>query len=310
MTIPDGPPGYPPYPGGPDGYDPSSQPACVRHPDRPTGVRCARCDRPSCPECLREAPVGFQCVDCMSHGARTTDPGRTVLGVPADKRPERALVVPALIVVNTVVFLVTVIQSGSLMGNAGAPLFRDWSLYPLAVASGEWWRLLTTGFLHFGPLHLAFNMWALWVLGRDLELALGRARFVSVYLVSLLGGSAAVFLFADLRSDTAGASGAVFGLMGGLAVVLLRLRQSPRPVLTLIAINIALSIAIPGISLYGHIGGMLTGAAVTAVIVYAPRRRQTLWQAGSVAGLVLLLLAIMAARATAVTAGAVSSLLG
>lgn len=310
MSIPDGPPGYPPYPGGPDGYDPASQPACVRHPDRPTGVRCARCDRPSCPECLREASVGYQCVDCIRQTARTTDPGRTVLGVPADKRSDKALVVPILIVVNVAVFVATVLQSGSLMGNAGAPLFQSWSLYPLAVASGEWWRLVTTGFLHFGPLHLLFNMWALWVMGKDLELALGRARFLTIYLVSLLGGSTGAFVFADLRSDTAGASGAVFGLMGGLAVVLLRLRQSPRPVLTLIAVNIALSIAIPGISLVGHLGGMLTGAAVTAVIVYAPRERQTTWQAGGVAGVVMLLFVIMAARATVVTAGAMSALLG
>jgi membrane associated rhomboid family serine protease len=204
----------------------------------------------------------------------------------------------------------TVIESGSLMGNAGAALFQDSSLYPLAVASGEWWRLVTTGFLHFGPLHLLFNMWALWVMGKDLEMAMGRARFLTIYLVSLLGGSTAAFLLAGLRSDTAGASGAVFGLMGGLAVVLLRLRQSPRPVLTLIAVNIALSIVIPGISLVGHIGGMITGAAVTAVIVYAPRERQTMWQAGGVAGIVLLLLVIMAARATAITAGAMTSLLG
>ena len=305
MTTPDGPPGYPPYPGGPEGYDPASQPACVRHPDRPTGVRCARCDRPSCPECLRDASVGFQCVDCVRDDARTYDPGRTVLGVPADKRPGKALVVPTLIVINVAVFVATVIESASLMGNAGAGLFQSWSLYPLAVAvDGQWWRLITSGFLHFGPLHLAFNMWALWVMGKDLELALGRGRFLAIYLVSLLGGSAAVFLFAGVRSDTAGASGAVFGLMGGLAVVLLRLRQSPRPVLTLIAINIALSIAIPGISLYGHIGGMLTGAAVTAAIVYAPRERQTLWQSGGVIAVVMLLLVLMAAGATTVTAHA------
>lgn len=249
--------------------------------------------------------MGYQCVDCIRETAHTTDPGRTVLGVPADKRTDKALVVPALIVLNTAVFVATVVGSGSLMGNAAAPLFQSWSLVPRSVAvDGEWWRLLTSGFLHFGPLHLAFNMWALWALGRDLELALGRARFLAIYFVSLLGGSAAVFVLSGVQTDTAGASGAVFGLMGGLAVVLLRLRQSPRPVLTLIAINIALSIAIPGISLYGHIGGMLTGAAVTAVIVYAPRDRQTLWQTGGVFGIVLLLLVITTARATAVTAQA------
>lgn len=315
MSIPDGPPGYPPYPGGPEGFDPTSQPACVRHPDRPTGVRCARCDRPSCPDCLREASVGLQCVDCVrggvrGGGVRRPDLGRTVLGVPVDKRPERPLAVPVLIVVNVAVFVATVIESASLMGNSGAPLFQSWSLVPSSVAvDGEWWRLVTTGFLHFGPLHLAFNMWALWVMGRDLELAMGRARFLAIYFVSLLGGSAGAFLLSDPRSDTAGASGAVFGLMGGLVVVLLRLRQSPRPVLTLIAINIAISL-LPGISLYGHIGGMLTGAAVAAVIVFAPRERQSLWQWGGVGGVVLLLLVIIGARATAVTADAMTQFLG
>ncbi|HEY9417495.1 MAG TPA: rhomboid family intramembrane serine protease [Pseudonocardia sp.] len=313
MNIPDGPPGYPPYPGGPEGFDPASQPACVRHPDRPTGVRCARCDRPSCPECLHEASVGYHCVDCMRDSARAgalIGPGRTVLGVPLDKRPDKPLIVPVLIVINVAVFVATVIESGSLMGNAGASLFQSWSLYPQKVAvDGEWWRLVGTGFLHFGPLHLAFNMWALWVMGKDLELALGRARFLTVYLVSLLGGATAAFLLADPQSDTAGASGAVFGMMGGLVVVLLRLRQSPRPVLTLIAINVAISL-LPGISLYGHIGGMLTGALATAVIVFAPRERQSMWQWSGVSGVVMLLLVIIAARATAVTAGTMNHFLG
>jgi membrane associated rhomboid family serine protease len=237
-------------------------------------------------------------------------PGRTVLGVPLDKRPDKPLIVPVLIVINVAVFVATVIESGSLMGNAGASLFQSWSLYPQKVAvDGEWWRLVGTGFLHFGPLHLAFNMWALWVMGKDLELALGRARFLTVYLVSLLGGATAAFLLADPQSDTAGASGAVFGMMGGLVVVLLRLRQSPRPVLTLIAINVAISL-LPGISLYGHIGGMLTGALATAVIVFAPRERQSMWQWSGVSGVVMLLLVIIAARATAVTAGTMNHFLG
>ncbi len=238
---------------------------CVRHPDRETGVRCARCDRPACPACLREASVGYQCVDCIGRGARSQPRTRAI---PWAQPPGRSVVVPTLIAINVAVFVVTVVQAASLSNNAYAPLFRQWALEPEAVANGAWWRLLTAGFLHIGPLHLAFNMIALWVLGRDLEQVLGRIRFVVVYLVSLLGGSLIVFLFANPESNTAGASGAVFGLMGGLAVVLIRLRLSPRPALTIIALNVIISFVVPNVSILGHLGGLAFGAAVTAAMIY------------------------------------------
>ncbi|MGH3865497.1 MAG: rhomboid family intramembrane serine protease [Pseudonocardiaceae bacterium] len=181
---------------------------------------------------------------------------------------ESVVVVPILIAINIAVFVVTVVQAASLSNNAEAPLFQQWALQPEAVAQGAWWQLLTSGFLHIGPLHLTFNMIALWVIGRDLEQVLGRVRFVVVYLVSLLGGSLVVFLFANPASDTAGASGAVFGLMGGLAVVLMRLRLSPRPALTIIVLNVVISFAVPNISILGHLGGLAFGAAVTAAMIY------------------------------------------
>jgi membrane associated rhomboid family serine protease len=183
-------------------------------------------------------------------------------------------VIPILIGINVAVFGATVLQSGSLARNDAAPLFQQWALSPLAVADGQWWRLLTAGFLHFGVIHLAFNMIALWVIGRDLEQVLGRARFLIVYLVSLLGGSLAVFLFAAQNSLTAGASGAVFGLMGGLAVVLLRMRLSPRPALTIILVNVIISFVVPGISILGHLGGLAFGALTTAGMVYTPAHRR------------------------------------
>jgi membrane associated rhomboid family serine protease len=193
------------------------------------------------------------------------------------------VVVPALIAINVVIFLITVVQDRGLLGNADAELFQDWGLRPTAVADGEWWRLFTSGFLHFGPIHLALNMIALWVIGRDLEQVLGRTRFLVVYLVSMLGGSLAVFLVSMLGGDlavflragenslTAGASGAVFGLMGGLAVVLLRMRRSPGPALTIILLNVVISFALPSISILGHLGGLVFGTAVTAGLLYAPR---------------------------------------
>ncbi len=243
-------------------------PVCVRHPTRQTGVRCTRCDRPACPACLREASVGYQCVDCVAQGAREQP---RVITAPWAEPTGRSVVVPALIAINIVIFAVTVAQARSLSSNFDALLFQQWALRPTAVADGAWWRLLTSGFLHIGPIHLAFNMIALWVIGRDLEQVLGRTRFLVVYLISLLGGGLAVFLFSNPNVPVAGASGAVFGLMGGLAVVLLRMRRDPRPALTIIVLNVVISFVLPGISILGHLGGLVCGAAVTAGLVYAPK---------------------------------------
>jgi membrane associated rhomboid family serine protease len=232
-------------------------------------VRCTRCDRPACAACLREAPVGYQCVDCVAAGARSQPRTSTILWA---QPTGPSVVIPILIAINVAVFVVTVAQAGSLSNNTSALLFQQWALQPEAVAHGAWWQLLTSGFLHIGPLHLAFNMIALWVIGRDLEQVLGRARFLVVYLVSLLGGSLVVFAFANPASNTAGASGAVFGLMGGLAVVLMRLRLSPRPALTIIVLNVIISFAVPNISILGHLGGLAFGTALTAAMVYTPKR--------------------------------------
>ena len=175
---------------------PAGVAACVRHPDRATRLACSRCERPACPDCLREASVGYQCVDCVAAAAPTRAPRRA-----AGTRP---VVVPTLVALNLAVFAWTAVQARSLLDNADAALFREWALVPYAVAEGEWWRLLTAGFLHIGPLHIAFNMFALWVLGRDLEIVLGRGPFLALYLVSLLGGSTAVVLFADPRAVRGG----------------------------------------------------------------------------------------------------------
>lgn len=250
-------------------------PVCVRHPSRETGVRCTRCDRPACSDCLREAPVGYQCVDCIAEAARTHPRAKAASWSGPSGRP---LVVPGLIAINIVIFAITVAQAGSLGDNTQAPLFDQWALRPGEVAQGAWWQLLTAGFMHIsfprlGPAHLVFNMIALWVIGRDLEQSLGSLRFLVVYTVSLLGGSLAVLLLANPASQTAGASGAVFGLMGGLAVVLIKMRLSPRPALTIILVNVAISFAIPNISILGHLGGLAFGAAVTAAMLYAPGRR-------------------------------------
>ncbi|HEY2763495.1 MAG TPA: rhomboid family intramembrane serine protease [Pseudonocardiaceae bacterium] len=266
---------------------------CFRHPDRETGLRCVRCDRPACSQCLREAPVGYQCVDCVAQGTRSGPRATTVAGADLTGR---VVVVPTLIAINVLIFAITVAQAGSLGGNSAAGLFTQWALLPTAVADGDLWRLFTSGFLHIGPLHLAFNMIALWVIGRDLEQVLGPARFVAVYVVSLLGGSLAIFLFQAQTIPTAGASGAVFGLMGGLAVVLRRMRRSPGPALSIILLNVVISFVVPGISILGHLGGLLFGTAVTAGMVYAPRDRRVAVQAAIVVALMVVIVLGVLAR--------------
>jgi membrane associated rhomboid family serine protease len=267
---------------------------CVRHPDRATGLSCTRCERPACTECLREASVGYQCVDCIGATARTGRRGTTVAGAEPGRRP---LVVPALIGINFAVFAVTALQAGDLLRNDRSSVFVDGMLVPLLVTDGEWWRLITSGFLHFGAIHVLVNMLALWLLGRDLEVVLGRGRFLVVYLLALLGGSVAGLLFSPPDVPLVGASGAVFGLMGGLLVVMRRLRIPPGQVIGLIALNVALSLVITNISLVAHLGGLAVGAAATAAMVYAPPRNRTVVQVSAVVGLTLLLLAVVAATA-------------
>jgi len=204
---------------------------------------------------------------------------------------ERPVVVPTLIALNAVIFVWTVVQAGSVSANVNAALFGEWALVPERVATGEWWRVLTSGFLHVGPIHLAFNMLALWILGRDMEAVLGRGRFLAVYLIALLGGAAAVILFGVPSQPVAGASGAVFGLMGGLAVVLRRMQVPAGQVVGLIVVNVVISVLIPGISLIGHLGGLVVGAAATAALVYATGRNRTVVQVGALGALTVLVLA-------------------
>jgi membrane associated rhomboid family serine protease len=283
------------YPAGPPPYQPGGSPygaaaVCVRHPDRPTGLSCTRCGRPSCTECLREASVGYQCIDCVAEGRGPARRGATLARSASRGRP---LVVPTLIAVNTAVYVLTAIQAGDPMYNSMSRLFRELSLVPALVHDGEWWRVLTSGFLHIGPIHLVLNMLALWMLGRDLEIVLGRSRFLALYLVSMLGGAAAVMLFSAPDQQVAGASGAVFGLMGALVVVLRRLRAPAGQVFGIIGINVIFSLTVAGISWQGHFGGLLIGAAATAALVYAPPRNRTAVQAAGIGVLALLLVLLI-----------------
>ena len=266
---------------------PAGPPACYRHPDRQAAVSCTRCGRPVCPECMRSAAVGHQCVDCVQAAAASVPTARTPAG--GLLRDGAPLVTYALIAANVLVFVLQM-SSRALQYKLG--------LFPVAVAGGQYYRLLTSAFMHYGIVHILFNMWALYVLGPPLEQHLGRLRFVALYALSALGGSVVVYLFSPLNSATGGASGAVFGLFGATFVLAKRLNLDVRGVVTLIAINMAITFTIPGISWQGHVGGLITGGLIAAAYLYAPRAGRNLVQGGATIGLLALFIGLIAWRTT------------
>ena len=272
----------------------AAPPVCYRHPGRPTYVSCVRCGRPACPDCLRPAAVGHQCVDCIRSGASG---GRVARGRFGGRVTTDARVTWTLVALNIACYLVeiaypNIINDGLLIGRAG----------PYGVADGQWYRLITSAFLHeplgsgFGILHIAFNMWALIIVGPQLERVLGRLRFLAVYLVSALGGSVLFYLIAPAHAGAYGASGAIFGLFGAYFVMARRLRVDARQIVFLIILNLAIGFLVPGIGWQAHVGGLIAGSALTAAYAYAPRQHRTLIQAAATVGIVALIVAGMIAR--------------
>ncbi|MET7450493.1 rhomboid family intramembrane serine protease [Streptomyces sp. NPDC005574] len=295
-------------PGSPQGpEDHSAQPAqnapgCYRHPDRATGIRCTRCDRPICPECMVSASVGFQCPDCV-RGASGTGPAptaarpRTIAGgtVTADPR----LVTKILLGINVAVFVAVHIRS-SLLNDL--VLIGSWPPAPFTpsqgVAEGEWYRMVTSMFTHQAVWHIGFNMLSLWWLGGPLEAALGRARYLTLYLVSGLAGSALTYLLASPTSASLGASGAIFGLFGATAVLMRRLNYDMRPIIALLVINLIFTFGWGNIAWQAHIGGLVAGVVTGYAMVHAPRERRALIQYGTCA-LVLVVIVGMTLLRTA-----------
>jgi membrane associated rhomboid family serine protease len=227
---------------------------CYRHPDREGGVRCRRCERPICPDCMVQASFGFQGPACARGGAAPVV--RT--GRPARAEP---YVTWGIIAVCVAVFLPSLGGGASVTGRGDLDVAGELALSAPAVAAGDWWRLFTSGFVHYGLLHVGFNMFVLFQLGTLLEPALGRVRFAALYVVSLLGGACGALLL-DPDALTAGASGAVYGLMG--AGVLGLRRRGIDPLRSglggLLLVNLLLTFVIPGISVGGHLGGLAAGA--------------------------------------------------
>jgi membrane associated rhomboid family serine protease len=271
---------------------PQAAPTCYRHPDRATYVRCTRCNRPICPECMRDAAVGHQCEECVREGAKTVRQPRTVFGG-RDKKTT-PVVTYALIAINVAMFVLDMVSP---------TMQSELVLRSPTVADGDLYRLLTSAFMHYGIAHLLFNMYALYVLGPPLESWLGRLRFTALYLMSALGGSVLVYLLAPLNAATAGASGAVFGLFGAAFVVGKRLNLNVQWVVGLIVLNLAFTFVIPllggaNISWQGHIGGLVTGALVAAAYAYAPRERRTLIQISATVGFLVLFAVLIWWRTT------------
>ncbi len=264
-------------------------PVCYRHPDRPTWIRCTRCDRPICPECMNPAPVGFQCPECVAAGQATVREPRTVFG---GRLTSSSTVTVTLIGICVAIFVVQFLVGV----NAVA---ADWGMWPAGVAvNNEWYRLITSVFLHGSWLHLAFNMYVLYVLGPPLERLLGHVRFLALFLIAGLGGAVASFTFSSINTVSVGASGAIFGLMGALVVAGRHLRTDITQVLVLIGINVVIGFIAPGVDWRAHLGGLITGAAVALVISKAPPgRSQTMWQVIGCAAIVATLVAIVLWRA-------------
>ncbi|WP_410810720.1 rhomboid family intramembrane serine protease [Micromonospora sp. 067-2] len=293
---------------------PPTTPVCYRHPGRETYVRCSRCDRPICPDCMREASVGHQCPECVDEGRRSIRPARTAFGGGTAGR--HGYVTKALIALNVLLLLLSIASArggnaavggsgfGGLMGD-NTPLTNWGSVLGLAVlpdgtlggiAQGQWYRLVTAMFLHYGVIHLLLNMWALWVLGRSLEANLGRVRFAALYLIAGLGGNVAAYVFSAQNAATVGASTAVFGLFAALLIIERKLGRDISRIVPLLVINLVFTVAVPGISIPGHLGGLVVGAAMALVLAYAPRGRRTLVQAAGAAVILLILLGLVLFR--------------
>ncbi len=289
---------------GSPGQATQTEPTCYRHPDRVTYVRCTRCDRPICGEDQISASVGFQCPDDVRAGNRGVRGARTAFGGLVRDRP---LVTQTLVGLNVAVFLATLAGGATLaLGSGASPLYDYLAQQPIrlddgsgptdGIADGQVWRLLTSMFLHYGGLHLLFNMVALLQIGPMLESALGRVRFLTLYLMAGLAGSALSYTLGPETARAAGASGAVYGLAAGLLLLARRRRQGTGPIVAFLFLGLLIS-QVPGIDLWGHVGGFLGGAAVASVFfAVPPGRRRTLVQAVGVVAVLLVVAGLVTAR--------------
>jgi membrane associated rhomboid family serine protease len=257
---------------------------CYRHPDRETGVACSSCGRPICPDCMTPTPVGMRCPECSQH----TTTVRTTAQVRARGGTAAMPVTMALIAVNVFMYLLEIATGSGGLNGANGSVVTNLALIGeglkagpggvpelIGVAHGEYWRLVTGGFLHASILHIAFNMYLLYILGQLLEPAIGSVRFSVIYVASLFAGSFGALLL-EPHAVTVGASGAIFGLMGAAFFEMRNRGMNPMEsgIGFLIIINLGLGLFINNISIGGHLGGLVGGALAIMAFHWADRMRQ------------------------------------
>jgi membrane associated rhomboid family serine protease len=272
---------------------------CYRHPDRLTGTHCTRCGRPVCPDCMVSAPVGHHCPTCVkddNKGVRQINwrPGTTQLG------GRITPTVKVIVAVNVVIYLLTsqhLDANIERFGQLGYAL--DGHGHLIGVAHGQYYRLITSAFLHVSVAHILLNMVALLIVGSPVEAALGRARFLILYVLAALGGSVLSYLFANPATVGVGASGAIFGLFGAFFIIARSRRADTSGILVLIGINLAFSFTDKLIDWRAHVGGLIIGVVVAGVFTLAERRlpkQKWLVEAVGCAAVVFLLLALVSVR--------------
>jgi membrane associated rhomboid family serine protease len=276
---------------------------CYRHPDRETGLSCSECGRPICYECMTPAPVGIRCPEHSGkpQGVQrvTSAAHRATTGIGSRRLNA---VTMFLIGLNVAVYLAELALGGQSNGT-GNWIYEHGVLIanaaygngaPAGVANGEWWRLITAAFLHYGPIHLGLNMLSLYFVGSILEQIVGRWRYVLLYFVSGLAGSAGALVVTP-NSPTAGASGAIFGVLGALFVLERRgVIATGGQVLGLIVLNLVFTFAIPGISIGGHLGGLAAGILLMLAFTRFPRS----WQLSAAAAAVVAAAALIVASSS------------
>ena len=237
---------------------------CYRHPNRETGVRCSNCERPICPDCMTSTPVGMRCPECARQKVKVSGIGS------ASDEPVLTYI---LIGICVAAFVGEVAGGASATGSGfgGSRLFEEGALSGPAVADGDYWRVVSAGFLHAGFFHLLFNMFSLWILGSLLEPAIGQLRFALIFFVSLLAGSFGA-LVVDPNSLTVGASGGIFGLMGAAVIVMRNRGINPMEsgLGLWIGLNLLITFTVSGISIGGHIGGLIGGSLAAFVLFDLP----------------------------------------
>ncbi|PKH38248.1 Rhomboid family protein [Nocardioides alpinus] len=307
-----------------DGQAATGVPTCYRHPDRETWIRCQRCDKSICPDCMRDAAVGFQCPDCVKQANKGSRQNRAMYG--GERSADPRLTSYVLIGINAVIWLAIAATGGRLSrvvdllalapvgrcGSTSTPsqyypgisdsrvcetLTSGDGVWHAGVADGAWWQLVTSAFTHVEIWHVAMNMFALFVFGPALEGIVGRARFLAVYLVSALASSVMVLFLASPDSSTVGASGALFGLLGALLVTAKKARLNSQWLMQNLVIGVVITVV--GwrlISWQGHLGGFLGGVATAAIIAYAPKSSRSIVQWAGVGLLTVVLLALAVVR--------------